>query len=111
VELLQVDAFNAEVLEAGLRGANHVVHGENLLQVRILRGRPLVVPGRDLGGNTDRFAPLLEEPAHDLLTMPAPVCERGVDEIQPQVHGSMQRTQRLAVFGADPLSATDSQAP
>src|SRR5207245_1405373 len=108
VELQQVDVITLQVLQALLAGAHDVPRRERLRDRHPTTGGPDEVLGRDLGRDVDRLPPLAQQAADQLLAAAMAVAERGVDEVDAEVDGAVQRPQALVVLRADPQRPADA---
>src|SRR6185503_15056243 len=86
----------------------HVVAGEDLFDRDARLRGPLPVAGRDLRGDVDALRALAHNPTDHALAAPVAVGERGVDEVDAEVDGAVERLDRLVVVGASPLRAADA---
>src|SRR5437773_1664073 len=111
VELEQVDAVEAEVLEALLGGALDVGGGKDLADGNPAGRRPRLVLRRDLGGDVQRHTHLPHELPDEPLAVAGAVGERRVDEVDSLLHRPAQREQALGVLRADPQSLADAPGP
>ena len=112
VELLEVDACDAEVAEAALGAPPDVVGGEDVLEPVVGRRGPLAVLRRDLRGDERRRArPVREHVPDQLLAVAVAVGAGRVEEVAAELEAAPQRrARRLVVRPGPPAHAPGAEA-
>ena len=107
VELLEVDAIQAEVAEAGFGGLDDVLVGEDFVDGCSQAGGPNAVHRWNFGGHVEGPGGFADHLANELLALAVTVSECRVDQVDAVGDGKTEGGQRGIVVGTNPLFATD----
>src|SRR5580700_3827511 len=101
VELVDVDAFTAEVLQSQVQAREHILLGEGLLERISGFDVPHEVFGRHLAGD-NHLRGFSEGAGDELLAVAVAISQRGVEEVDTRITRSGKRAQGFFVVGANP---------
>ena len=92
VELNQVDAFQAQILETGVYVLLNVIGREAVIESEFAAAGPLEIFGRNFGGHIDFSVGIIShQRSQQFFAVAAAVRPGGVKKVAPQVQGLLER--------------------
>jgi len=107
VQLLEVEGVDFQIAQAVFRATQDVLIRKHTFDTDTRLGGPQAILGRYLGSKMNSMVALPNHFPHQLLAMAIAISQSGVDKVDAQLHGLVQRAHRFVIGAAQPLVPTN----